>query len=249
MPENGTARQIELMTVIIISILVSFVTSVITSFFTFVFLKKISKKSKKRTNESKEENKVINSKAKHHTEVPITQERTEDVNSTVSTQEKGSDSSKEEVQQPKEKKLSKKQQQKLLRKEERAQKREEKVRREEELAEEKRRKTFNPKVSIPENAIFSELAVSDGHLVSCAVGQTAYYRSWEYDGKRYFEFYCEPSKAPKAFNNRSVIIDPFCLKDNDSIPVDEAKTFTTLEYGEIDANLNILSKSLVRFDK
>ena len=218
------------MTVIIISIVVSFVTSVITSFFTFVLLKKISKKSKKKASESKEE-------------------RTENVHSAVTIQEKNSDSSTEEAQQPKEKKLTKKEQQKLLRKEERAQKREEKARREEELAEERRRKSFNPKVSIPENAVFSDLAVSDGHLVSCAVGQTAYYRTWEYDGKRYFEFYCEPSKAPKAFNNRSVIIDPFCLKDNDSVPVDEAKTFTTLEFGEIDANLNILSKSLVRFDK
>ena len=237
------------MTVIIISIVVSFVTSVITSFFTFVLLKKISKKSKKKASESKEENKVISTKAKHQVEAPITQERTENVHSAVTIQEKNSDSSTEEAQQPKEKKLSKKEQQKLLRKEERAQKREEKARREEELAEERRRKSFNPKVSIPENAVFSDLAVSDGHLVPCAVGQTAYYRTWEYDGKRYFEFYCEPSKAPKAFNNRSVIIDPFCLKDNDSVPVDEAKTFTTLEFGEIDANLNIISKSLVRFDK
>lgn len=237
------------MTVIIISIVVSFVTSVITSFFTFVLLKKISKKSKRKASESKEENKVISTKAKHQAEAPITQERPENVHSAVTIQEKNSDSSTEEAQQPKEKKLSKKEQQKLLRKEERAQKREEKARREEELAEERRRKSFNPKVSIPENAVFSDLAVSDGHLVSCAVGQTAYYRTWEYDGKRYFEFYCEPSKAPKAFNNRSVIIDPFCLKDNDSVPVDEAKTFTTLEYGEIDANLNIINKSLVRFDK
>ena len=237
------------MTVIIISIVVSFVTSVITSFFTFVLLKKISKKSKKKASESKEENKVISTKAKHQAEAPITRERTENVHSAVTIQEKNSDSSTEEAQQPKEKKLTKKEQQKLLRKEERAQKREEKARREEELAEERRRKSFNPKVSIPENAVFSDLAVSDGHLVSCAVGQTAYYRTWEYDGKRYFEFYCEPSKAPKAFNNRSVIIDPFCLKDNDSVPVDEAKTFTTLEFGEIDANLNIISKSLVRFDK
>ena len=246
MPENGTAKQIELMTVIIISIVVSFVTSIITSFFTFVLLKKISKKSKKKTSETKEETKVVSAKTKHHTEVP----KTDKVNSVVNTQENASgSSSKEELQQPKEKKLSKKEQQKLLRKEERTQKREEKTRREEELAEEKRRKSFNPKVSRPENAIFSYLAVYDGHLVSCAVGQTAYYRFWEYDGKRYFEFYCEPSKAPKAFNNRSVIIDPFCQKDNDSVPVDEAKAFTTLEFGEIDANLNIISKSLVRFDK
>lgn len=237
------------MTVTIISIVVSFVTSVITSFFTFVLLKKLSKKSKKKSCKTSCEHEEISTQTKRHAEELKIQERTHNVHSVVKVQENNYNSSKEEVQLPKEKKLSKREQQKLQRKEERAQKREEKVRREEELAEEKRRKSFNPKVSRPEIVTYCELAVSDGHLVSCAVGQTAYFRSWEYDGKYYFEFYCEPSKVLKAFNNRSVIIDPFCQKDNDSVPVDEAKTLTTLEFGEIDANFNIIRKSTVRFDK
>ena len=92
------------------------------------------------------------------------------------------------MQQPKEKELSKREQKKLQRKEGRAQKREEKMRCEEELTEEERHKNFNPKVSRPEIVTYCGLAVSDGHLVSCAVGQTTYFRSWEYDGKYYFEF-------------------------------------------------------------
>lgn len=226
------------MTVVIISIVVSFVTSVITSFFTFVLLKRWAKKSKK-NDRSKEEKQEVNENAKHQKESTRPQVRTEDIS--LNTQGENSDSSSKETHQSKEKKLSKKEQ-KLLKKEEKA-------RRERELAEERRRKSFNPKTSIPKDATFSDLAVSDGHLVPCSLGQTAYYRFWEYEGNRYFEFYCDPSKAPKAFNNRSVIIDPFCQKTNDSVPVDEAKTFTTEEYGEIDADFNIISKSIVRFDK
>lgn len=237
------------MTATIISIVVSFVTSITTSFFTFILMKKLSKKNKKKSSRTSCNHEEISTKTKRHAEDPKIQERTDNVHSVVKVQENNYNFSKEEVQQPKEKELSKREQQKLQRKEERAQKREEKMRCEEELAEEERHKNFNPKVSRPEIVTYCDLAVSDGHLVSCAVGQTTYFRSWEYDGKYYFEFYCEPSKVLKAFNNRSVIIDPFCQKDNDSVPVDEAKTLTTIEFGEIDANFNIIRKSTVRFDK
>lgn len=147
-----------------------------------------------------------------------------------------------------EKKLSPKQQLRQQIKEKKALRKAEEAKRREQLAEEARKRNFNPKRSIPSGVKFSDLAVSGGHLVPCAIGQTPYYRCWEYEGTLYFEFYCDASKTPKALNNRSVILDPFCQKDNDSVSVDSAKTLTTLEYGVMDSNCNIISKSLVKFE-
>lgn len=144
-------------------------------------------------------------------------------------------------------KPSKKEIQRQQRKEERARKSREEFDRKAALEEQRKKQSFNPRKTKPEKIVYTNLAVSDGRLVICAVGQTYYYHSWEYEGRCFFEFFCEQSKAAKAFNNHSVILDPFCQKDSYSISVDEAKAMEIIEFGELDKELNIISKSIIRF--
>lgn len=153
----------------------------------------------------------------------------------------------EKVSEPKEKTPSHKEIRNQQRKEEKARKRQEEIDRKAALAEAKRKQSFNPRISKPENVTYINLGVSDGKLVPCSVGQTSYYRYWEYEGRFFYEFFCEPSKVAKAVNNRSVIIDPFCQKDSDSVAVDESKSMTINEFGELDGNLNIISKSIISY--
>ena len=146
-----------------------------------------------------------------------------------------------------ERKPSKKELQRQQRKEERARKNQEEADRQAALAELRRKQLFNPRTTKPENVVYTNLAISDGHLVLCTVGQTYYYHTWEYEGRYFFEFFCEQSKVAKAVNNRSVILDPFCQKDSNSVPVDEAKSMENIEFGEVDKEFNIISKSIIRF--
>jgi hypothetical protein len=136
---------------------------------------------------------------------------------------------------------------KIKRQQDRANKKEENQKCLEQGALEQKRKAFNPKKSKPENVSYQYLAVSDGRLVPCAVGQTPYYHYWEYEGKFYYEFFCDPSKVAKAVNNRSVIIDPFCQKDSDSVNVDKSKSMKIVEFGELDENINIITKSIISY--
>lgn len=146
-----------------------------------------------------------------------------------------------------ERKPSKKELQRQQRKEERKRKRQEEVDRQTTLEELRRKQSFNPRTTKPENVVYTNMAVSDGHLVPCTIGQNYYYHSWEYEGRYFFEFFCEQSKAAKAINNRSVILDPFCQKDSKSVPVDEAKSMENIEFGEVDKELNVISKLIIRF--
>ena len=111
-----------------------------------------------------------------------------------------------------------------------------------------KRGKFNPKITKPSNVTFTTLAVSEGRLVPNTVGQTAYYRSWEYEGRFFFEFFCDKSKTEKAINNHYVIIDPFCQRSVNSKPIDTAKRMTNMEYGEIDSNYTVISKSIILFE-
>jgi len=155
--------------------------------------------------------------------------------------------SKEETVTTKEPNLSRKEQKKIERQQERANKKEEDQKRREQETLERKRKAFNPKESKPENVLYHDLAVSDGRLIPCAIGQTAYYHYWNYKGRKFFEFYCEPSKVAKAVNNRSAIIDPFCQKTSGSVNVDQSKSMEIIEFGELDDNLNIISKSIISY--
>lgn len=126
----------------------------------------------------------------------------------------------------------------------REQRREERKKQREQQAAKERIRNFNPKTTKPENAVYTDLTVSEGELAPWSVGWPQYYRSWEYEGRFFFEFSSEQAEA-KAINNHSVIIDPFCQKSTDSVSFEEANQVVTKEYGEIDSNYTVVSKSII----
>ena len=133
------------------------------------------------------------------------------------------------------------------RKEEISRKRQEEISRKPAFAEVERMPAFNLRLSKPGNISYTNLGVSDGKLVPCSIGQTFYYHYWEYEGRYFYEFFCEPSEIEIAVNNRSAIIDPFCQKDSDSVDADEFKELIIKEFGELDSKLNIISKSIISY--
>ena len=123
-------------------------------------------------------------------------------------------------------------------------KREKRKKQREQQAAKERIRNFNPKTTQPENAVYTDLTVSEGGLAPWSVGWPQYYRSWEYEGRFFFEFSSEQAEA-KAINNHSVIIDPFCQKSVDSVSFEEANQVVTKEYGEIDNNYTLISKATI----
>lgn len=143
--------------------------------------------------------------------------------------------------------LSKKQLKRLQRKEEREKRRQEGLKKKDNAFTEQNIKAFNPKVSKPDNAEYTDLCISDGQLTVCTIGKTSYYHCWTYGDKLYYEFYCSSAKVAKAINNHSAIIDPFCVKHKDSTPFDLAKSLEVIEYGELSSEYKIINKSTVKF--
>nr|WP_311521887.1 hypothetical protein [uncultured Porphyromonas sp.] len=99
----------------------------------------------------------------------------------------------------------------------------------------------------PETYIYTYLSVEEGRFVESTLGKTSYYRYRVINDRLFFEFFCEDSRVSKAINNHSAIIDPFCIRTDDSKPYNEAKFIETREKGELDSNLDIMSKPLVHF--
>lgn len=213
----------------------------------FIVRKHLKKWCSDKKKGDKRENKVIGAKTKYESsEVSnSTQQQLSVVNASDVLQLDSK--SKEEIVTTREPKLSPKELKKTKGQQERAKKKEKDQKCLEQEALEQKRKAFSPKKSKPENISYQYLAVSDGRLVPCAIGQTSYYHYWEYGGKFYYEFFCEPSKIAKAVNNRSVIIDPFCQKDSDSVNVDQSKSMKIVEFGELDENFNIITKSIISY--
>lgn len=228
---------------IIITVVISSLTSVLTCL--ILNLIQNHRRKDKREKELKEDT-TIASTPQHNekkSSVPNVQQKSE-----VSTVDVGTSNASNKNAACQDKKLSKKEQQKLLRKEERAQKRQEEFKRKIEEEELRRKKNFDPLKSKPEAVTYKALAVLDGKLTPCEIGQTQYYRCWEYEGRIFFEFYCDKSKAAKAVNNRSAILEPFCVKNPNSVPVDSAKSMIIEQFGEIDSNYNIISKLHIKFE-
>lgn len=94
---------------------------------------------------------------------------------------------------------------------------------------------------------FTLLSISEGKLVEVAFGQTSYYRAWRQKDKIFFEFFCDAQRIQKAINNRSAIIDPCCIKDDQSVEPDKATSIMTVRKGELDNNFNILLKAKIKF--
>lgn len=235
---------------LIIKMLNFSIITIFTHFLAFVLgaisilmLKKYLKRSSQKT-KNKAKEKVIGAQPKHKDKPNKEIVHTPPTSPSIEKKESSETTSEPETQ---EKKLSKKELRDLQKKEDRARRKQAAQERKEAEALEKKKKAFNPLISKPENAIYFNLAVSDGKLVPCSIGQTYYYHYWEYEGTFYYEFFCEQSKVAKAVNNRSVIIDPFCQKDSESVAVDEAKSMVIKQFGVIDQNFNVLSKSLISY--
>lgn len=183
--------------------------------------------------------------AVHHKSSPVnSQQKTTSHQAAEQVQVKQPDAE-ETTTQPEQKQLSPKQLHNLQRKENKERKRQEEIERKAALAEAKRKAAFDPFVSKPENVTYTDLAVVDGKLVPWSMGKTSYYHYWEYEGRYFFEFFCEQTKAAKAINNRSAIIDPFCQKDSSSVAVDKANSMIIDKFGELDSELNVISKSII----
>lgn len=99
----------------------------------------------------------------------------------------------------------------------------------------------------PKDVVYTFLKISDEHLVEAMVNQQSYYRKWEFKGKYYYDFFCDPTKIGKAINNKSVIVEPFCDKDTSSVPYDEAVSIETVSFGEIGSDNSIIKKAIIKY--
>lgn len=97
----------------------------------------------------------------------------------------------------------------------------------------------------PSNVEFTYFTVADGKLIVALQGKASYYRSWEINGQRYYQFFCDKNIVKKAINNHSSVIDPFCVKSNDSVDYDFASYVETDECGLLDGNNNIKKKTIL----
>lgn len=97
----------------------------------------------------------------------------------------------------------------------------------------------------PEDVEYLALTVTDGNLTIASPSQVSYYRAWEIDGDIFYEFYSD--KTPKAINNRSVIIEPFCEKDPASIPADKASHIETTLCGFLNKDYSVKTKTIIKF--
>ncbi len=110
---------------------------------------------------------------------------------------------------------------------------------------ESERQVKSEEPEIPQNAEYEYLTVVDGNLTKASIVQASYYRAWRVNGKLYFEFYSD--KIAKAINNRSVIIEPFCDKDSDSVPADKASDIETCKVGTLNEDYSLNTRTTIKF--
>lgn len=101
----------------------------------------------------------------------------------------------------------------------------------------------------PEDSVFTNMGVSEGKLVIATGNQPCYYREWDFNGEKYYEFFCDEARVKKAIFNRSAVIDPYCDKHPDSSSPDESTKIETTEYGRLDRDYNIIQKAIVKYIK
>lgn len=97
----------------------------------------------------------------------------------------------------------------------------------------------------PKKVDYTSLTVMDGKLVVASSSQVSYYRAWEIEGDIFFEFYSD--RTAKAINNRSVIIEPFCDKDPESVPADKATSIETSLCGFLNKDYSINTKTTIKY--
>lgn len=83
----------------------------------------------------------------------------------------------------------------------------------------------------PKSEHFSTMiTVKNGLFVEADSYDAIYYKVWIEKGKKLFEF-VNNDRTKKAINNRSILIEPYCIKMEESIPPDEADMIETKEPG------------------
>ena len=88
---------------------------------------------------------------------------------------------------------------------------------------------------------FIELAVINGSLVKEESEQT-YYRAWRENGQIMFEF-VNNDRTRKAINNRTIIIEPFCIKQESSKSPDVSKEIETKTPGILNDDYTLRKKA------
>ena len=105
----------------------------------------------------------------------------------------------------------------------------------------------NLEVAKPVDVVYTFLRVSEGKLEPTSQFQTSYYRSWQFQGKILYEFYCEPQYMKKVINNHSSIVDPCCMKSHESVSPEEANRIETVEFGVLDSNYSIITRTIIKY--
>lgn len=84
--------------------------------------------------------------------------------------------------------------------------------------------------------------VLNGNLVEAEPDQTIYYHCWKEKGKMLFEF-VNNERTRKAINNRTVIIEPFCIKQEMSKSPDLSEVIETKIPGILNEDFTIFKKA------
>ncbi len=101
----------------------------------------------------------------------------------------------------------------------------------------------------PDDVSYIFLKAVDRKLVE-SDASSSYYRAWEYGNVLYYEFHCDRTRIQKAINNRSVLVEPFSVKDGSSIEVDESTDILTTKPGRLDPeSYEIIEKAIIKYVK
>ena len=88
---------------------------------------------------------------------------------------------------------------------------------------------------------YIELAVINGCLVKEESEQT-YYRAWRENGPILFEF-VNNDRTRKAINNRTIIVEPFCIKLESSRSPDVSEKIETKTPGILNDDYTLRKKA------
>lgn len=92
--------------------------------------------------------------------------------------------------------------------------------------------------------LFAMITVKNGLFVEADSCDAIYYKAWIEEGKMLFEF-VNNERTKKAINNRSILIEPFCFKMDNSISPDEADMIETKEPGILSDDYTVEEKAKI----
>lgn len=88
------------------------------------------------------------------------------------------------------------------------------------------------------------LTVKNGLFVEANPFGVCYYKTWTTNGKKLFEF-VNNDRTKMAINNRSILIEPFCIKMEKSISPDEADMVETKIPGILSDDFTVIEKAKI----